>query len=686
MDNLTKEEIRTLALVGHAGSGKTTLAEALLHRAGAIGAPGSIQRGSTVCDFDPLEREHQHSLYAALAHFDHGGARVHMIDTPGYPDFLGHALSALEAVETALIVVNAQTGVELTTTRMMEWAQARGLCRIVVINKIDAEGVDLAALVHQIQDAFGKECLPINLPATNGSRVVDCFFNPGGDGAAGESDFSSVAQAHRALIDQVVEVNEAFMNRYLEQGDIDAHELHEPFEQSLREGHLVPICFTSARSGAGIDELLDVVEHLLPTPAEGNPPQFLKGEGEQAQPFPTDPDPTKHVVAHVFKVSVDPFVGKLGVFRVHQGTVTRDSQLFVGDGRKPFKVGQLLMLRGKEHVAVDRLYPGDIGAVAKVEEIAFDSVLHDSHDEDHIHLVPADFPLPIFGLAVEAAKRGDEQRLWEVMQKLAAEDPCLNIEHVATTNETVVHGLGELHLRVLLQKLSSQYKLEVKTHPPRIAYRETITGKAEGHCRHKKQTGGAGQFGEVFLRIEPLARGKGFEFVDAVKGGVIPGQFIPAVEKGVQQVLQHGAIAGYPMQDLRVTVYDGKSHPVDSKEIAFVAAGRKAFLDAVAKARPIVLEPIVNIQINVPESNIGDVTGDLSSKRGHVGGTRGMAGGLIGVVGQIPLSELDGYGSRLKSYSGGQGSYSVEFSHYEQAPPNVQQTLMAQHKAPVHDD
>jgi elongation factor G len=681
MSTISTEAIRTLALVGHAGSGKTMLAEALLHQAGAIPAQGSVQRGTMVCDFDPLEKTHQHSLYSAVVHFNHGGTRVHMIDTPGYPDFLGPAISALEAVETAVIVVNAQTGIELTTTRMMNWAQKRGLCRLLVINKIDAENVDLPALVGQIQEVFGKECLPINLPAGGGTKVVDCFFNPGGD-----SDFSSVAAAHRGLIDQVVEVNEEFMNRYLEQGDIEASELHEPFEQALREGHLVPICFTSARTGAGVPELLDVFEHLLPTPAEGNPPQFLKGTGQDATPISTEPDPSKHVVAHVFKVSVDPFVGKLGVFRVHQGTVTRDSQLFIGDGRKPFKVNQLLMLRGKETIPVDRALPGDIAAVAKVDDIVYDAVLHDSHEEDQFHLKPIEFPTPIYGLAIEPAKRGDEQRLWEIMQKLAAEDPCLKIEHVASTNETIVQGLGELHLRVLLEKLNSQYKLEVKTHPPRIAYRETITGKAEGHCRHKKQTGGAGQFGEVFLRVEPLPRGEGFEFVDEVRGGAIPNQFIPAVEKGVLQVIEHGAISGYPMQDVRVIVYDGKSHPVDSKEIAFVSAGRKAFLDAVAKARPIVLEPIVNIQVNVPEGNIGDVTGDLSSKRGHVSGTSAMAAGLTSVNGQVPLSELNGYGSRLKSWTGGQGSYSVEFSHYEQVPPNVQQQLVAQHKAPVQED
>jgi elongation factor G len=335
---------------------------------------------------------------------------------------------------------------------------------------------------------------------------------------------------------------------------------------------------------------------------------------------------------------------------------------------------------------VDRCLPGDIGAVAKIDEIAFDSVLHDSHDEDHIHLVPIEFPTPIFGLAIEPTKRGDEQRLWEIMHKLSAEDPCLKIEHLAGTNETVVQGLGELHLRILLEKMSTQYKLEVNTHPPRIAYKETITAPAEGHSRHKKQTGGAGQFGEVFLRIEPLPRGSGFQFSDDVKGGVIPNQFIPAVEKGVMQVIEHGAIAGYPLQDVRVSVYDGKSHPVDSKEVAFVAAGRKAFLDAVQKARPIVLEPIVNVQINVPEHCIGDVTGDISSKRGQVSGTQPQPGGLVAVTGQVPLSELNGYGSRLKSITGGQGSYSVEFSHYEQAPPNVQQQLVAQHKAPVHED
>ncbi|HTO44534.1 MAG TPA: elongation factor G [Burkholderiales bacterium] len=679
MGGIATDSIRAAALVGHAGSGKTLLTETLLHKAGAVTAPGTIERGTTVCDFDPLEKQHQHSLYSTPVYFEHNATRIHLIDTPGLPDFLGQAMSSLQAVDTVIAVINAQTGIELTTSRMMNWAAKRELCRVIVVNKIDAPDLDLPALVGRIREVFGKECLPINLPAGGGSRVVDCFFNP-----AGESDFSTVAEAHSAIIDQVVEVDEDLMAVYLEKGEVAPDELHAPFEKALREGHLVPICFTSARTGAGVAELLDICVKLLPNPREGNPRAFLKGEGQQAAQFHAAPDPAQHVIAHVFKVSVDPFVGKLGVFKVHQGTVKRDQQLFVGESRKPFKVSQLYLLRGKEHIPTDACAPGDIAALAKVEEIAFDSVLHDSHDEDHIHIQPLELPAPIYGVAIEATKRGDEQRLWEILQKLASEDPCLQVERIAVTNETVVRGLGEQQVRCMLERMGNQYKLEVTTHPPRIAYRETITAPAEGHSRHKKQTGGAGQFGEVFLRIEPTARGSGFQFLDEVRGGAIPGQFIPAVEKGVLQVLEHGAIAGYPLHDVKVVVYDGKSHPVDSKEVAFVAAGRKAFLDAINKARPIVLEPIVNIQVSVPENCIGDITGDLSSKRGQVSGTQPLGGGLVNIAGQVPLSELNGYQSRLKSLTGGQGSFSMELSHYEAVPPPIQQQLVSQHK--VHPE
>jgi len=681
MPAYTTEAIRTVALVGHGAAGKTTLAEALLARAGVIKSAGSVERGNTVCDYDPLEKSYGHSLNSALVNFAWHDSHIHLIDTPGYPDFAGQAIGALAAVDTAAIVINAQTGIELSTRRMMKWAQARGLCRMIVVNKIDADNVDLPKLLADIQETFGKECLPINLPAHAGKDIVDCFFNPDG-----ESDFSSVKSAHSALVDQVVEVDEDLMALYLEQGEISPEQLHAPFEKALREGHLIPVCFVSAKNDAGIAELLDILAGLAPNPTEGNPPPFLRGEGADATEFHAEPDPAKHVLAHVFKVVIDPYVGKLGIFRVHQGTVKRDTQLFIGDSTRPFRVAHLYLLQGKEYVETDALYPGDIGAVSKVDEIEFDAVLHDSHDEDHIHLRPLEFPSPMHGLAVETKKKGDEQRLFEVLHKLEMEDPCFCMERHPETNETVIRALGELHLRTKLEKLAQQYKLELDTKPPRIPYRETISRPAEGHCRHKKQTGGAGQFGEVFLRIEPLPRGEGYEFVDQVKGGVIPTVFIPAVEKGVRMALDSGVIAGYPVEDLRVIVYDGKSHAVDSKEIAFVSAGRKAVIDAFSKAAPIMLEPIVNIDIDAPEAYVGDMTAEIASKRGQITGTQQRSADIISTSGQVPMAELADFQNRLRSITGGQGSYSIEFSHYAQVPGQTQQQLMSQYKAVREED
>jgi elongation factor G len=675
-------QIRNVALAGHSGAGKTTLFEALLHAGGAIQAAGSVERGTTVSDHDPMEKARGHSLNTAIASTDHGGIHVNLIDTPGFADFRGPTLSAFSAVETACIVVNASHGVEWGTRRMMELARARNLCRVLVVNKMDAEPGRLRAVIDALREAFGPECLPINLPASGGTKVVDCFSSP-----EGESDVEDVATAHQRIIDQVVEINEAVMGHYLEDGEagLSGQELHDAFEQCLREGHLVPICFVSARTGAGVKELLDLAERLFPSPLEGNPPGFVKGQGAQAEPITLQADPKAHVIADVFKIVNDPFVGKLSVFRVFQGTVRRDTQLYIDDGRKAFKVGHVFKLRGKDHVEVEQAIPGDIAAVAKVEEIHFDAVLHDSHEDDHIHLAPVEFPKPMFGLAIEAATRGQEQKLSQALHKLAEEDPGFHLEHNPELNETVVRGLGELHLRVMLERMKERYGVDVKARPPRIAYRETIGSPAEGHHRHKKQTGGAGQFGEVFLRVEPLARGEGFEFVDAVKGGTIPGQFLPAVEKGVRQVLHGGAVAGYPLQDVRVTVYDGKYHPVDSKEVAFVTAGKKAFLDAIGKARPQVLEPIVDLSVTAPEDHMGDITGALASKRARINGTDSARDGEVLVKAQVPLSELREYAAELKGATAGRGRYELEFSHYEPVPPPVQKQLIEAYK-PRHDE
>jgi len=670
MPNYRTKDIRNIALVGHSGSGKTTLAEALLVKSGVKGEAGTIERGSTTMDHDPLERTFQHSLDSAVASLDYEGMHLNLIDTAGIPDFRGPTLASMTAVETTAIVVNAHSGIELSTRRLMRRAKQRRLCRMIIINRIDVDEVDLDQLVKDLREEFGPECLPVNLPAEGLTKVRDCFFH-----TEGETDIFSLSEAHEAIIDQVVEVNEELMEKYLEGEELTREELHSAFEQALREGHLVPICFVSALSGAGIGELLDFFNMLAPSPREGNPPQFIKGEGDDATKVSITGNPQDHVVAHVFKVTNDPFVGKLSVFRIYQGTIRADSQLLIGDARKPFKVGHLFKIQGGKHVDIDSGIPGDICAVAKIDDIHYDAVLHDSHDEDRYHLLPLDFPKPMYGLAVNTKSRGQEQKLSTALQRLQEEDPCFVVEHNQELNETVMRGLGELYMRITLDRMRERYKVEVNTRPPRIAYRETITRSAEGHYRHKKQTGGAGQFGEVFLRVRPKARGTGFEFVNKVVGGSIPYNLIPAVEKGITQVLNEGAVAGYAMQDLEVTVYDGKYHPVDSKEIAFVFAGRNAFLDAISSAGPQILEPIVSVDVTVPDGDMGDITGNLAGRRARISGTESLRGGLVTIRADIPLSSLSDYHTELKSLTQGQGSYAMEFSHYDPVPSNVQQTL-----------
>ncbi|MDN3557393.1 elongation factor G [Halomonas maura] len=675
MGEHSAEGIRNIALTGPAGGGKTTLAEALLAAAGAIDAAGSVAKGSTVSDAGPQEKALQHSIAASVMGLAWGDAWINLIDTPGFVDFQGATLSILPAVETLAVVIDAESGVDATARRMMQWAGERGLCRLIIINRIDVAAARLEALLDDLRDIFGNECLPLDLPADGARRVVDCFFAP-----QGTADFSSVEAAHEQLVDQVVEVDEALMALYLEQGEaLSPEQLHAPFEAALRDAHLVPVCFTSAATGAGIPELLEIFARLMPNPLEGNPPPFLRQDEAGTHPYQARPDPAAHVLAHVVKVEHDPFLGKLAVFRMHQGSVSRDTRLLAGEARKPFRVGPLFRLQGREHREVERLGPGEIGALAKVEEASLDTVLHDSHDEDHIRLRPVAVPAPVFGLAIRARRHGDEQKLTEALSRLVEEDPGLRVEQDAATRETVLRGQGELHLRMALERLGERYRVEVDTRPPSIAYRETIRSPAEGHCRHKKQSGGAGQFGEVFLSVEPLPRGAGFEFADSIRGGAIPSSLLPAVEKGVRQAMEEGALAGYPLQDLRVVVLDGKTHPVDSKEIAFVVAGRKAFLDAVHKAGPQVLEPLVELEVEGPGTAMGDLTADLAASRGRIQDTRTL-GDQVSIQALVPLAEVADYPKRLNALTGGSGRYTLRFSHYEPAPEAVQQALVQAHR------
>jgi elongation factor G len=665
-------QVRNLALVGATGAGKTSLLEAMLARTGMIREPGSLAKGTTVSDFTPQEKRLQHSLDTAVCHLEHDGVFMNIIDTPGNPDFIGRAMSVLPGVDTAAIVINAQGGVDTVTRRLMGFAADMKLCRLIIINRIDADGEHLQALLQQIREAFGPECLPLNLPADGGRSVADCFFELSDK----KPDFSSVEATHTNIVDQVVELDEKLMQVYLEQGEaLSVEQLHDPFECALRAGHLVPVCFVSAQTGSGLRQLLRILAKLMPDPTEGNPPEFLQGEGSGARVIPVRADPAAHFVGHVFKINVDPYVGRLGVFRVHQGTVRPGDQVFVGERRKGFKVAHLYRMQGAQTAEVPQAGPGDIVAVSKVDDLHFDAVLHSSHDEDQFHLRSVALPMPMHGVAIEPARRGDEKKLSDALHKMTAEDPSLRIEYNAQANETVLRGIGELHVRLVLERMREEFGLEVSTHPPKISYRETITRKAEGHSRHKKQTGGAGQFGEVYLRVEPMPRGAGFEFVDEVVGGAIPGQFIPAVEKGVRQVLAEGAVAGYPLQDIRVIVYDGKHHPVDSKEVAFVSAGRKAFLDAIAKANPIVLEPVAKVHITAPAEFVGDISGHLSGHRARINGNETASGNQVTISAEVPEAELRDYQTRLKSLTGGKGTYTVSFDHYATVPPAVQKGL-----------
>jgi elongation factor G len=689
MPNYTTADIRNVLIAGHGSSGKTSLVDALLFASGTVTRKGSVSDGSSFSDFEKEEKEHKHSIYSSVLHLDHLGKRINLIDSPGSPDLVGMAIACLPAVETVAIVINAQSGIEVVTRRIWEAAKNQNIPRAIIVNKIDMPEVKLEALIERIQATFGSECLPINLPTGHGKAVVECLLN-----SAGESDFDTVKRCHAAILDQIVEMDENLMEKYLGGEEPDYAALHAPFEKAMDEGHVVPILFADAKNNVGIPELLDAIANHFPSPEEGNPEPFLSGEGQNEKPFEYKNDAGKSLLAHVFKVTTDPFVGKLAIFRVHQGKVTGQSQVFIGHNKKPIKLGHIFHLQGKDHKETTEIIAGDIGAVAKIEDIHTNDVLHDDHALDSVHLRPLIFPTPMFGLAVTPKARGDEQKISAMLSKIAEEDQTFKWHTDRQTHEIVINGLGELHLRLVLEKLKNR-GVQVDTKPPKIAYRETIQQKADGHHRHKKQTGGAGQFGEVFLRVEPLepdsplrksAGGPGIEIVNEIFGGTIPGQFIPAVEKGIHDVLEGGVIAGYPLQDVRVAITDGKHHPVDSKEVAFRTAGKFAFKDAVMKAKPVLLEPIVNMEVTVPEDKMGTITGDLSGKRGRIHGQDFVSGGMAVVKAQAPLAEVMQYQSQLKSVTGGQGSFVMELSHYDPMPPQIQAQIVAQYKPKAEEE
>jgi len=646
---------RNIVLLGHAGSGKTSLAEAILHKTGASNRLGCVDDKTSVCDYYDEEKEHQHSIQSAVVNAGHGGKLLNIIDTPGSPDFIGPAIKAIPAAETAVIVISAAAGIETNTRKLFNLAAAADMPRLIVVNKIDAENIDLPGLLKNIQESFGSQCRCADLPAADKASVIDCIENETGD-----SPLMDVAQAHTELIESVIEADDDLMESYLGGEEISADKIASVFVEALKAGTLIPIVFTNARKEIGIAELLDIIVRYTPAPGQAKPVQLKSGETITQ----LKADPVGPLAGLVFRTGFDPRSNmKYSTIRIFSGTLK----------------SHILKSQGGENNEIDTGIAGDIITLAKVDELQTGDLIHDGRVAGVFELPPV--PEPMFSLALEPASRGDEQKISSALEKLCEEDPCFKIKRDQQTKELVASGLGDLHLRVMLEKMENRSKLSVTTKEPKIPYRETITAKAEGHYRHKKQTGGAGQFGEVYLRVEPAERGSDppLEFSWDIFGGSIPRQYEPAVAKGINEVMLNGVVAGFPLQDIRVSIYDGKHHPVDSKEVAFRAAGREAFKDGVKNAKPVLLEPIVNIEVTIPAENVGDITGDLASKRGKVLGQESLPGNIIVIKAQVPLAEVAQYNSQLKSVTGGRGSYSMTLSHYELVPPNVQQQIVAQY-------
>ncbi len=689
------KSIRNVALCGHGSSGKTTMADAMLTLTKTVSGTPSVDDGTSICDFDPEEKHHQYSIESAVIHFSHGGRQFNVVDTPGYPDFVGQAISTLYGVDTAVIVINAQSGIEVNTRRVFDEAEVAGVGRMIAINKMDAENIDFDSLINSIREMWGNRCVLLNVPIGHGAdfKGVASTLKVPNDTAGALVDPASISEP---LIESIIEVDDAVMERYFEGTQPTDEELSRLIVQAVKEGTLVPIVCCSAKTGSGLAELLDAIGMCGLSPAD-----LLRTAKKSDEEITVEADAAGPLLARVFRTRIDPFVQKLSFIRVFSGSLKRDAQVPASTARKGVKMGPLLRVQGEQTEPVDSAGPGEIVAVAKMEELHTGTVLGD------LSLPDIKFPTPMVSLAVSPKSRGDETKLSGALNKVVEEDPTFRLDRDPQTKELVMTGMSELHLTIIQEKLKRRDKLEVETKEPRIAFRETIQADAEGSYRHKKQSGGRGQFGEVHIRMFPLPRGTNIEeyatksrfnamksvhydeksnflWVDSIVGGVIPGNFLPAIGKGFAERIEGGVIAGYPVQDLCIEVHFGKHHPVDSSEAAFKTAARQAFKQVFEKARPSLLEPIVKLDVTIPEDNVGDVYSDMSSRGGRVSGSDSAGGNFTTVHCEVPLREVTTYSRSLSSMTGGLGSFTMEFSHYEVMPPNVQQEVIA--KAQMKDD
>ena len=678
------DQIRNVVLVGHGGAGKTAVAEALLFTAGVTTRMGRVEDGNTVTDFEPEEIERNSSIGLALAPFEWRGHKINLIDTPGYADFIGDVRAALRAADLALFVVSAVDGVEVQTELIWEMAGEEGISRAIFVNKLDRERSDYSRVLAELKAVFGAGVAPVEVPVgvEAGLRGVagivseHAFVYEGGNPKGREIDVpeevgGQVEEAHTALVEAVVERDDEMLERYFE-GEIPSGDrLVAGLREGILDGSIFPVLCGSATALIGIDRLAELLVRDGPRPLDRPLPPLLSGEA-------MEPDPGGDVVAYVFKTMSDPYLGRVSLFRVFSGTIKADMILENPNRGTSGRMHNVFTVRGKQHEDTNEVTAGDIAAVAKLESTIAGDTLRSPGSP--VQIAPVEMPSPTMALAVSPVSQQDEEKLSTALARAVEDDPTLHVERRADTKQTVVSGLGDAHLEVALHRMERRFGVQVTTGLPRVPYRETILGSADVEGKHKKQSGGRGQFGVAFVRFSPLPRGSGYQFVDAIKGGSIPRQLIPAVDKGVQEALDRGIVAGYPVVDIQAELYDGKYHSVDSDELSFRMAGIQAVRTAAPKLQPSLLEPIMRVRVVVPEEYMGDIIGDINAKRGRVEGMD-SAGRFRVITAQVPLAEMQRYTVDLRSITGGRGSFMMEFDHYEEVPPQETQKVIAEHQA-----
>lgn len=673
MASFDAKDIRNLIILGHSGCGKTSLAEAILYNGGAIPKMGTVAEGNTVSDYNEDEKERKCSIGSSLMSFVSGSKKINMIDTPGYTDFVGEMIGGLRAADASLIVVNATGGVEIGTERAQKMSKERGVPCVFFINKMDKEHADFNKCVEALKKKLGKACAIITYPVGEESSfkaVANLLTRQGVDGLS-DSDKANAKAAIDALSESVAETDDSLLEKYLDKGELSAEELKGAFKKAIAEGKVYPILCGSSTKNIGVKELLDVIINYFPSPVDRPKVEATKPDSQEK--ITVETSASAPFSALVFKTLSDPFIGQISMFKVFSGKLQSNGGFYnVTKGTKE-KIGQVFNLLGKAQTSVESVSAGDIGCVSKLKETTTGDSLSD--DKNPVKFEDIQFPEPAISFSLKPKTRSDEDKISTALHKLTAEDPTFKVTRDEQTKEMIASGMGDMHINIMIHRMKMRYGVQVDIGTPKVAYKETILGKGDAQYRHKKQTGGAGQFAEVWMKIEPMARGSGFEFVDEVVGGAIPRPFVVSCEKGIKTALQSGILAGFPVVDVRAIVYDGKTHPVDSKDIAFQTAARQAFKESMQKAKPVILEPIMDVEIVVPEECMGDITGSLNSRRGRVMGME-PGEGVQTIKAKVPLDEMYKYVNELKSITGGRGTYTMSFSHYEIVPSNLAQAIV----------